>query len=93
MTWFDHIGDICKISNKRLDIISKMRYSLPRLCIEKLYKSFARSLLDYSGVIYDNCSNIDLAKIENIQSRECTILKDAIKVTKHKTLLKEYGIE
>jgi hypothetical protein len=54
---------------KRLDIISKMRYLLPRLCIEKLYKSFVGSLLDYSDVIYDNCSNIDSTKIENILKR------------------------
>ena len=46
MTWSDHIDDImiCKRSNKRLDIISKMRYLLPRLCIEKLNKSFVRYL-------------------------------------------------
>ena len=66
MTWSDHIDDICKRSNKRLDIILKIRYLLPRLCIEKLYKSFVGSLLDYSDVIYDNCSNIDSTKIENI---------------------------
>ena len=35
-----------------------MRYLLPRICIEKLYKSFVRSLLDYADVIYANCSYI-----------------------------------
>jgi hypothetical protein len=89
MTWSDHIDDICKRSNKCLDIISKIRYLLSRLCIEKLYKSFVRSLLDYSDVIYDNCSNIDSTKIENIQRRACIILTSAIRVTKLKTLLKE----
>ena len=34
MTWSDHIDDIFKRSNKLLDIISKLRYLLPRLCIE-----------------------------------------------------------
>jgi hypothetical protein len=48
-----------------------------------------RSLLDYSDVLYDNCSNIDSTKIENIQRRACIILTSAIRVTKHKTLLKE----
>jgi hypothetical protein len=49
--------------------------------------------LDYSDVIYDNCSNIDSTKIENIQRRACIILTGAIRVTKHKTLLKEAGVE
>jgi len=44
MTWSDHIDDICKRSNTHLDISLKMRYVLPRLCIEKLYKSFVRSI-------------------------------------------------
>jgi hypothetical protein len=68
-----------------------MRYLLPRLCIEKLYKSSVRSLLDYSDVIYDNYSNIDSTKTENIQQRACIIL--TVRVTKHKTLLKEAGVE
>jgi hypothetical protein len=93
MTWSDHIDDICKRSNKRLDIISKIRYLLPRLCIEKLYKSCVGSLLDYPDVIDDSCSNIDSIKIENIQRRAGILLTCAIIVTKHKTLLKEAGVE
>jgi hypothetical protein len=93
MTWSDHIDDICKRSNKRLDIISKIRDLLPRLCIETLYKSFVGSPLDYSDVIYDNCSNIDSIKIENIQRRACILLTVTIRVTKLKTLLKEAGVE
>ena len=58
MTWSEYIVDICKRSNKRLDITSKMRYLLPRLCIEKLYRSCVRSLLDYSDVMYNNFSYI-----------------------------------
>ena len=56
---------------------------------KKLYKSFVRSLLDCSDVIDDNCSNIDSTKIENIQRWACIILTVTIRVTKHKTLLKE----
>ena len=70
-----------------------MRYLLPRQCIEKLYKSFVRSLLVYSDIIYDNFSNIDSAKIENIQRRACIIMTGAIRVTKHRTLLKGAGVE
>jgi hypothetical protein len=89
MTWSDHIDDICKRSNKCLDIILKIRYLLHRLCIEKLYKSFVCSMLDYSDVIDDNCSNVDSTKIDNIQRRAGILLTCAIRVTKHKTLLKE----
>ena len=93
MSWRDHINDICKKCNKRLDIIQKMRCILPRSCIEKLYKSFIRSLLDYTDVIYDNCCKFDTDKLEHVQCRACIIATGAIRLTKHKTLLQEVGIE
>ncbi|CAC5390984.1 unnamed protein product [Mytilus coruscus] len=70
-----------------------MRHLLPRLCIEKLYKTFVRSLLDYVDANYDNCSSADSANIEHVQRRASTISTGAIRVTKHVTLLKEVGIE
>lgn len=79
--------------NKRLDIIQKMRCILPRSCIEKLYKSFIRSLLDYTDVIYDNCSKFDTDKLEHVQRRACIIATGAIRLTKHETLLQEVGLE
>jgi hypothetical protein len=93
MTWSDHIDDSCKRSNKHLDVIAKMRYILPRLCIEKLHNSFVCSMLDYSDVIYYNCSNIDSTKIENIQRWACIILMGVVRETRYKTPLKEAGVE
>ena len=93
MSWTDYINDICKKCNKRLDIIQKMRSILPRSCIEKMYKSFIRSLLDYTDVIYDNCSKFDTDKLEPVQRRACSIATGAIRLTKHETLLQEVGLE
>jgi hypothetical protein len=66
---------------------------LPRSCIEKMYKSFIRSLLDYTDVIYDNCSKFDTDKLEPVQRRACIIATWAIRLTKHETLLQEVGLE
>ena len=93
MSWTDHINDICQKCNKRLDIIHKMRCILPRLYIEKLYKSFIRSLLDYTDVRYDNCCKFDTDKLENVQCRACIIATGVIRLTKHETLLQEVGLE
>jgi hypothetical protein len=57
------------------------------------FRLFRRSPLEYSDVFYENCSNIDSTKIENIQRRACIILTCAIRVTKDKTLLKEANVE
>ncbi|CAC5418929.1 unnamed protein product [Mytilus coruscus] len=91
LSWTDHIADICKKCHSKLNTILRMRHLLPRFCIEKLYKTFVRSLLDYADVIYDNCSSADSANIEHVQRRACIISTGAIRVTKHVTLLKEVG--
>ncbi|CAG2205733.1 unnamed protein product [Mytilus edulis] len=93
LSWTDHIADICKKCHNKLNTILRMRHILPRLCIEKLYKTFVRSLLDYADVIYDNCTSADSANIEHVQRRACIISTGAIRVTKHVTLLKEVGLE
>ena len=93
MSWTDHINHICKRCNKRLDIIQKMRCILSRSCIEKLYKSCIRSLLDYTDIIYDNCSKFDTDKLKHVQHRACIIATGAIRLTKHETLLQEVGLE
>jgi hypothetical protein len=54
---------------------------------------FIRSLLDYTDVIYDNCSKIDTDKLEHVQHRACIIATEAIRLTKHETLLQEVGLE
>ena len=82
-----------KKCSKRLEIIQKMRCILPRSCIEKLYKSCIRSLLDDTDVIYDNCSKFDTDKLKHVQHRACIIATGAIRLTKHGTLLQEIGLE
>ena len=58
MTWSDHIDDICKRSNKRLDIISKIRYLLPILC--RLFFLMCQKLLIRYGTrdLYLNSGNL-----------------------------------
>ena len=75
-----------------LYIINATRHVLPRLWMETLYKSFVRSLLDYSDVIYDNCASIDSSSLESGQCLACLFLTGEIRVTKHQTLLKEVGL-
>lgn len=86
LSWTDHIADICKKCHSKLNTILRMRHLLPRLCIEKLYKTFVRSLLYYVDVTYDSANS------KHVQRRACIISSGAIRVKKHVTLLKEVGL-
>jgi hypothetical protein len=50
-------------------------------------------LLDYTDIIYANCSKFDTDKLKHVQYRACVIATGAIRLTKHETLLQEVGLE
>jgi hypothetical protein len=51
LSWRKHITEICIKANKRLDVMFRMKRLLPRICLEKLYKTIVRPILDYGDVI------------------------------------------
>jgi hypothetical protein len=51
LSWRKHITEICKKANKCLDVMFRMKRLLPRICLEKLYKTIVRPILDYGDVI------------------------------------------
>jgi hypothetical protein len=59
LSWRKHITEICKKANKCLDVMFRMKRLLPRICLEKLYKTIVRPILDYGDVLYDNCLNYE----------------------------------
>ena len=50
MSWSYHINEILAKAEKRLSIMQRSKHILPRSCLDKLYKSMIRPLLDYCDV-------------------------------------------
>ena len=51
--------------------MKQISFKLPRLDKRQIYVSYARSLLEYGDVIYDNCSDDLCYKIESVQRQFC----------------------
>ena len=66
-----------------------MKRLLPRICLEKLYKTIVGPILDYGDVLYDNCLNYESEFLEKVQRRAAILSTGAFKITKHKDLLNE----
>jgi hypothetical protein len=92
LSWRKHITEICKKANKHLDVMFRMKRLLPRICLEKLYKTIVRPILDYGDMLYDNCLNYESEFFEKVQRRAAILSMGAFKITKHIDLLNELGL-
>ena len=70
---------------------NRIRHVIPRLALENLYTSMVRPILDYTDMLYNNCTLSIGRSIEGIQRRAALICTGAYRHTEHRTLLHEVG--
>ena len=63
-----HINNICSSSSKFLGILRKLKFTVKRNTLNQIYISFLRPILEYSSVVWDNCS-----KYEKDALKECNL--------------------
>lgn len=93
LSWHKHIDEICMKADKRVDILSRLKYILDRKTLETMYTSFIRPILEYSDVIWDNASEYQLKRVEDIQYRAGKIVSGAISLTPKSKVYKELAWE
>ena len=67
LNWHNHIIEITTKTWQRLNILRALKFRFDRKSLERMYISFIRPTLEYSGIVWDNCSNQDKKLIESIQ--------------------------
>ncbi len=55
--WNAHISYCVNKAWQRIGILRSLKFLLKRSCLERLYFSTIRPLLEYGDIIWDNCSN------------------------------------
>ena len=92
--FFHHISEKIKKATKRVNVIRKINFLLPRISLLAIYKSFARAYLHYDDVIYDQPNNFRLSdKIETAQYNAALAITGAIRRTSRENLYQELGLE
>jgi hypothetical protein len=91
MHWDIHIDKIINKASKRVTVLQRLRYKIPRPALEKIYLTMIRPVLEYGNILYDNCTNQQSNKIEALQRRAALICSGAYRHTKHLDLLSELG--
>ena len=89
-----HIKEKTLKANRGIGVIRKLRHILPRHTIITIYKSFARTHLDYGDIIYDQPNNESFCnKIERVQYNAALAITGAIRGTSQTKLYHELGLE
>ena len=91
MSWSYHINEILAKAEKRLSIMRRSKHILPRSCLDKLYKSMIRPLLDYCDVIYDSCTMYESQRLDKLQRKASLLCTGAFRITSNEKVLKELG--
>ena len=66
-----------------------LKFFLSRSCLEKMYISFVRPIIEYSNVVWDNCSNFLKNEIELIHHEAARIISGATKLCNINKLLND----
>jgi len=58
---------MCSSSSKILGILRKLEFTVKRNTLNQIYISFLRPILEYSSVVWDNCSKHEKDRLERMQ--------------------------
>ena len=54
--WQNHIENILASASKVIGIMRKLKYTFSRTALNQIYISYARPILEYSSIVWDNCT-------------------------------------
>ncbi len=78
--WNYHISLCINKAWKSIGTLRSLKYILNRSCLEKLYFSYIRPLLEYGDIIWDNCTNELKNDVESVQHEAARIVTGATKL-------------
>jgi hypothetical protein len=91
LTWTDHISQLVTKASRCIGLLRRIGRDVPRQCLELLYKSMIRPIMEYADVIFDGSSDTSLKRLEDTQRQAALACTGAYKHTRHDNLLEELG--
>ena len=91
--WNLHIENILSSVSRHLNILRKLKYKLSRSNLEKLYLVYIRPIFEYACEVWDNCGDVNAAKLEQMQLDAARIVTGLPIFTRKSVIYKEIGWE
>ena len=87
LSWHEHLNSIKTKAWHRINVMRKLKFQLSRKSLHIIYFSFIRPLLEYAGVVWDNCTQYEANELDEA----ARIVSGATKLVSIEKLLKEVG--
>ena len=91
--WSTHIDNIADKASTRLNLMRTLKFRVSRKSLEKMYFAYIRPLLEYSDVVWDNCSTASKKQLNAIHIEAARIVSGATKLCGIDKLFDELGWE
>ena len=65
--WDNHIDHIIKRCAKMIEVLHKLRMNISRKCLNQMFLSYIKPILEYADVVWDGCSIDNTDRLEIIQ--------------------------
>jgi hypothetical protein len=89
LSWNDQIQSIVSKSSKGIGMIRRIKKFVPQSTLLKIYNSIVLSHFDYCSLVWDNCSDYLLNKLQKLQNRAARVITGRTYETRSKDVLKE----
>lgn len=89
MDWEEHVDYVTLKCMKRINVLRKLKHTIPRSSLNTLYFTMVRSVMDYGLVIYGGQQAQLMNRLENIQYQAGLIVSGALRYTSYDKLCSE----
>ena len=90
-TWEKHIKDLSSKASKAVGLLWKLSADLPRNCLENIYITCIRPIMEYGNQLFDNSPACHLKLLEDVQRKAALLCTKALPRTHHNILLQDLG--
>ena len=91
--WSKHVVNISEKASIGLNLMKALKFRVSRKSLEKIYFAYIRPLLEYSDVVWDNCSTATKKQLDAIHFDAARIISGATKLCSIDKLFSELGWE
>ncbi|KAK3087639.1 hypothetical protein FSP39_008683 [Pinctada imbricata] len=91
--WTAHINNISNSALKQINVLKKLKFTLSRKSLGKIYTTFILPILEYACELWDGCNDYESIKLEQIQYHAARIVTGLPLYASKESLLRETGWE
>ena len=92
-SWDSHIKKLTEKASKSVNLLKRICRDVPRRCLENVYKTMIRPIMEYGDIIFDGERVCHTRPLEHVQRQAALCCTGAYKHTRHVDLLRELGWE